>query len=155
MPICMCASTQPGNASRFLASKTCFASPAWMSGASRTIFPSLIAILRQSTEVLLGRTTRAFLITVSKTLSMRDIPDLYFLVGLCARRFHDRRPALDILAHEGREFLGCVTDSRRAFGLELLTQSRLSQRSNDRRMEFLGDCVRQARRREYPEPGGG
>src|SRR4029079_5883878 len=90
-----------------------------------------------------------------KPCPCETFPDLYFLVGLCARRFHDRRPALDILAHEGREFLACVTDSRRAFGLELLTQSRLSQRSNDRRMEFLGDCVRQARRREYPEPGGG
>src|SRR5450759_3955360 len=45
-----------------------------MSGLSCAIFPSLIAISRQSTEVLFGRTTRAFLMMVSNCLSMRDVP---------------------------------------------------------------------------------
>ena len=50
---------------RFLASKTSFACSAWMSGDRRATFPSLMAMSRQSTEVLLGRTTRAFLMTRS------------------------------------------------------------------------------------------
>src|SRR5690349_11046246 len=150
----MCASTQPGNASRFFASKTCFASPAWMSGASRATFPSLIAISRQSTQVLFGRTTRAFLMTVSKTLSMRDIPFVR-LIGLRARCLDDRRPAFDVLAHESREFLRRVADRRGAFGLELVAQSRLLQRGHDRAVQLFGDRVRQLCRRENPEPGRG
>src|SRR6185437_1718675 len=74
MPICMCASTHPGNARRFLASKTVFALSAAMSGSSRAILPSLTAMSRQSIAVLFGRTTRAFLITTSKVFSMPDIP---------------------------------------------------------------------------------
>src|SRR5262249_39930537 len=74
MPICMWASTQPGNARRFLASNTCFACSAWISGARRAIFPSLIAMSRQSTDVLLGRTTRAFLITRSNGFSIPLFP---------------------------------------------------------------------------------
>src|SRR5262249_22803108 len=70
MPTCMWASTQPGNAKEFLASNTSLASAAWMSGARRAIRPSAIAMSRQSTDVLLGRTTRAFLITRSKDWSM-------------------------------------------------------------------------------------
>src|SRR5215475_12846796 len=70
MPICMWASTQPGNARKFLASNTSLACDTWISGARRAIRPSVIAMSRQSTDVLLGRTTRAFLITRSKDWSM-------------------------------------------------------------------------------------
>src|SRR5262249_31425954 len=73
---------QPGNARKFLASKTCFACSAWISGARRATFPSLTAMSRQSTDVLLGRTTRAFLITRSNGLS---IPG-FLLVALRRRK---------------------------------------------------------------------
>src|SRR5712691_420591 len=87
MPICMWASTQPGNARKFLASNTSLASAAWMSGARRSIRPSLIAMSRQSTDVLLGRTTRAFLITRSKDLSMVSPTDARPVVGRLYRDF--------------------------------------------------------------------
>src|SRR5262245_11966688 len=73
---------QPGNARRFLASKTCLPCSAWISGARRAIFPASIAMSRQSTDVLLGRTTRAFLITRSNGLS---IPG-FLLVALRRRK---------------------------------------------------------------------
>src|SRR5215470_6809992 len=66
----MWASTQPGKAKKFLASNTSLASVAWMPGARRAIRPSAIPMSRQSTDVLLGRTTRAFLIRRSKDWSM-------------------------------------------------------------------------------------
>src|SRR5581483_6329788 len=81
MPICMWPSTQPGKASLFLASKTCLACSAGMSGASRANFPSLIAISRQSTDVLFGRTTWAFLTTVSNCLSMPVDPQFVHIGG--------------------------------------------------------------------------
>src|SRR5262245_58673567 len=70
MPMCMWASTQPGNARRFPASNAALAWLAGRSGARRSILPSLIATSRQSTDCLLGRTTRAFLITRSYGLSI-------------------------------------------------------------------------------------
>src|SRR5262249_17036445 len=54
----------------FLASNTCLACSAGISGARRATFPSLTAMSRQSTDVLLGRTTRAFLITRSNGFSI-------------------------------------------------------------------------------------
>src|SRR6185312_925397 len=89
-----------------------------ISGASRTIFPSLIAISRQSTDVLFGRTTRAFLMTVSKSLSIRRFPGLFavssdsaadagtircYLVNLVwLGRFYQQRPMLDAFAYKDR-----------------------------------------------------
>src|SRR5262249_54058917 len=70
MPMCMCASTQPGNASKFFASNTCFDCSLLISGARRATLPSAIAMSRRSSEVWFGRTTRAFLITRSNSVSM-------------------------------------------------------------------------------------
>src|SRR5262252_389871 len=72
MPTCMWESIHPGSARKFLASKISFACSGWMSGASCAIRPCLTPMSRQSTDVLLGRTTRAFLITRSKGLSIRE-----------------------------------------------------------------------------------
>src|ERR1700683_1595240 len=44
-----------------------------MSGPRRATLPSFTAMSRQSTAVLFGRTTRAFLITRSKVFSMPDV----------------------------------------------------------------------------------
>src|SRR5262245_40402225 len=70
MPICMWASTHPGNARRFFASNASLACSAGRSGASQAMRPSWTAMSRRSTEVALGRTTRAFLITRSNGFSM-------------------------------------------------------------------------------------
>src|SRR5262249_29090998 len=70
MPTCMWASTQPGKARKLLASNTSLAGAAWMSGARRAIRPPAMAMSRQSSDVLLGRTTRAFLITRSNDWSI-------------------------------------------------------------------------------------
>src|SRR5215510_4670423 len=70
MPICMWASTHPGNARRFFASNTSRAWSAAISGARQAIFPSLTATSRRSNEVALGRTTRAFLIRRSNSFSI-------------------------------------------------------------------------------------
>src|SRR5438445_135478 len=79
MPICMCASTQPGKTSRFLASNICLDCPASISGARRAIFPSRTAMSRRSTEVLFGRTTRAFLMTRSNCFSMGEFSAIAWL----------------------------------------------------------------------------
>src|SRR5580704_18008897 len=70
MPTCMCASTQPGKARWFLPSKTWSACPTSSSGARRLILPPLMPMSRQSTEVLLGRTMRAFLMTRSNNFDI-------------------------------------------------------------------------------------
>src|SRR5215470_1270938 len=87
MPICMWASTQPGNARKLLASNISLACDAWMSGARRAIRPSVIAMSRQSTDVLLGRTTRAFLITRSNDWSMVSPAHARLGVGRLRRGF--------------------------------------------------------------------
>src|SRR5262245_65028621 len=66
----MWASTHPGNAKQFFASNTSRACSAAISGARRAIFPSLMAISSRSSDVVLGRTTRAFLITRSNSFSI-------------------------------------------------------------------------------------
>src|SRR5215831_10762501 len=70
MPICIWASTQPGKAKKFFASNTSRACSAGRSGARRAIFPSVTAMSSRSTEVALGRTTRAFLISRSNGFSI-------------------------------------------------------------------------------------
>src|SRR5438445_159027 len=62
MPTCVCASTEPGNASRPRPSYTRRASAAAISGATRAMRPSLTPISPRSTSGLVGRTTRTFLI---------------------------------------------------------------------------------------------
>src|ERR1700724_672081 len=98
MPTCMCASTQPGKARCFLPSKTCSASPAASSGARRLILPFLMPMSRQSTEVFLGRTTRAFLMTRSNNF------DIQLPHELCVITFSDseqfRRPDQIVEARE-------------------------------------------------------
>src|SRR5262245_40196849 len=147
MPICMCASTQPGNASRFRASKTSLACSAWISGARRAIFPFLTAMSRQSTDALFGRTTRAFLMTRSNDFSM------VFSVLDRARLFDDRRPPLDVLAHEGGEVGRRIADGGSAFIVQPLAQPRIVERGDNDRVQFAGDRSRKIRRREHAEPG--
>src|SRR5215468_8328636 len=70
MPICMWASTHPGIAKKFFASNTSRACSAGRSGARLAILPTLTAMSSRSTEVALGRTTRAFLISRSNGFSI-------------------------------------------------------------------------------------
>src|SRR5512134_1174199 len=68
MPVCMWASTTPGNASQPLASYTVFASPAERFGPICENFSALIAMSASSTELAFGRTTRTFLMRRSQRL---------------------------------------------------------------------------------------
>src|SRR5262249_21508667 len=160
--MCMWASTQPGKAKWLRASKTCSAIASPRSSATRATFPPLMPISSRSTEVRLGRTTRAFLITRSNSFSMSGFlaPPLSARAGAplsvrdpLARLAHDRRPALDVLAHEVGELARAVADRGRALGLEVLPQLRIVQRRDDHHVELLGDSRRKTRRPEHAEPG--
>src|SRR5688572_935584 len=68
MPTCMCASTQPGKASRPLPSTTWRASCAGISRSMRAKRPSLMPTSMAATPSAFGRTTRRFLTTRSSML---------------------------------------------------------------------------------------
>src|SRR6516162_7168561 len=100
MPMCMWASTHPGNARRFLPSKTSLPCSAGTSGASSAILPSLTAISRASTDVLLGRTTRALLITRSNGFSMGSHSkirafEVRVVADISRRSLHDEDAVLE------------------------------------------------------------
>src|SRR5216683_8365314 len=69
------------------------------------------------------------------------------------RLLDDRRPAFDVVAHEGRE-IGRTTGGRGGtFVRELLAHRRIVERSDDRRIEPGRDLRRQVGGAEQAEPG--
>src|SRR5215472_702409 len=111
MPMCMWASTHPGNARRPLASKTSLPCSAETSGASLATLPSLTAMSRASTDVVLGRTTRAFLITRSNSFSMRSQSEI---------RAFEIRVVADIAGHSMHDEDAVFEDIGAARHLEAL-----------------------------------
>ena len=76
------------------------------------------------------------------------------LVGPRTRLLDDRRPALDVVAHEGRKIGGAARRWSRALVLELCAHPRILQRRHNGGIEFVGDVGRQFGRAKHAEPGG-
>src|SRR6185437_4929144 len=74
MPVCMCASTAPGNARRPLPSTTSVPRSGAIEADTSANFPSLIAISPTVTVLWLGRAMRRFLISTSNSVAMRATP---------------------------------------------------------------------------------